>query len=166
MLQLATFPEAELICADDPVRPTIPVSWRIEGHHREVYFARLNDFFEMFPEMIADSVGACLCLAYLQEIPTTEEELMTIPEGPEFAIFYSVWSNRKGQGKKIVNDVCKHLKKQMIMSNRYTRYVTMSPKTKMAKNFHLGNGALLLQENPLTYNFEYLADRKKGSKYD
>ena len=115
----------------------------------------MNDFFDIFPELINDSVGAVLCLAYLQEIPINEEELMTIPIGPEFAIFYSVWSNKKGQGKKIVNDVCKLLKKQMLMCNRYTRYITMSPKTKMAKDFHLGNGAILLQENLLTYNFEY-----------
>lgn len=155
MLQLATTDEAELLCKEDPVRPKIPFIWRVEGSYREIYYSKLNDFYEMFPEMINDSVGAVLCVAYLQEIPIDEEELITIPAGPEYAIFYSVWSNKKGQGKKIVNDVCKHLKKQMVISNRYTRYVTMSPKTKMAKDFHLGNGAILLQENPLTYNFEY-----------
>ena len=50
----------------------------------------------------------------------------------------------------------------MLMSNRYTRYITMSPKTKMAKDFHLGNGAILLQENRNTNNFEYLMDGESG----
>ncbi len=155
MLQLATINEVELLCTQDPVRPTIPFKWRVKDRHREVYYSTLNDYFDIFPEMINDSVGAVLCVAYLQEIPIDEEELMTIPTGSDFAIFYSVWSNKKGQGKKIINDVCKRLKKQMLMSNRYTRYVTMSPKTKMAMKFHLSNGAVLLQENETTNNFEY-----------
>lgn len=155
MLKLASVDEAELLCLHDPIRPTIPFEWRVEERHREVYYSTLNDYFDIFPEMINDSVGAVLCVAYLQKIPIDEEELMSIPAGSDFAIFYSVWSNKKGQGKKIVNDVCKLLKKQMLMCNRYTRYITMSPKTKMASNFHLSNGAILLQDNPLTYNFEY-----------
>ena len=36
-----------------------------------------------------------------------------------------------------------------------TRYVTLSPKTEMARKFHLRNGATLLKENEFTFNFEY-----------
>jgi ABC-type branched-subunit amino acid transport system permease subunit len=36
-----------------------------------------------------------------------------------------------------------------------TRAVTLSPKTAMARDFHLSNGAKLLQENESTVNFEY-----------
>ena len=35
------------------------------------------------------------------------------------------------------------------------RFVTLSPKTEMAKKFHLRNGATELQENETTVNFEY-----------
>jgi len=35
------------------------------------------------------------------------------------------------------------------------RYVTLSPKTEMAKNFHLKNGAKWIAENETTNNFEY-----------
>ena len=38
---------------------------------------------------------------------------------------------------------------------RFSRLVTFSPKTEMAKKFHLSNGATLLQESPHAYNFEY-----------
>ena len=69
-----------------------------------------------------------------------------------FSIFYTVWSKEKGLGRKIVLDTWELLKSQ----HPNNRYVTMSPKTEMAMKFHLSNGAILLQENETTNNFEYL----------
>ena len=35
------------------------------------------------------------------------------------------------------------------------RYVTLSPKTEMAKRFHMRNGAVVFRENEDTVNYEY-----------
>jgi hypothetical protein len=36
------------------------------------------------------------------------------------------------------------------------RFVTLSPKTEMAKRFHLKNGAIVFRENEETVNYEYI----------
>jgi hypothetical protein len=149
MLQVATLAEAESLCKQDPVRPAILAHWRVQENMREIYYSTL------YADILYHAVGAVLCVAYLESIPIDEEELIAIPPGSNFAIFYSVWSNKKGQGKKIVNDVSRLLSSQHENIKRGMRYVTMSPKTEMAKDFHMKNGAILLQNNPLTYNFEY-----------
>ena len=92
-----------------------------------------------------------MCVAHLSEIPKTEEELITLPWGA-FSVFYTVWSKEKGLGRQIVLDTWNLLKLQ----HTNNRYVTMSPKTEMAMNFHLKNGAILLQSNEKTNNFEYI----------
>ena len=69
------------------------------------------------------------------------------------AIFYTVWSKntvRKGRGKEVLNSTINAISELPV-----TRYVTLSPKTEMAVQFHLKNGAVLLSENELTLNFEY-----------
>ena len=93
---------------------------------------------------------AVICVAHLNAIPITEKELMSFGQGT-FSIFYTVWSKEKGLGRKIIIDTWDLLKRQ----HTNNRYVTMSPKTEMAMKFHLRNGAILLQENPETNNFEY-----------
>jgi len=150
MLQIATLAEVELLCKDDPIRPAIPARWRVQENLREVYYSEIYGVVWHLPV-----VGAVLCVAYTQELPTSEEELLSVRSGQNFAIFYSVWSNKKGQGKKIVKDVSRLLSSQHENIKRGMRYITLSPKTTMAMNFHIKNGAKLLQENPLTYNFEY-----------
>ena len=59
--------------------------------------------------------------------------------------------NKKGGGKLIVKEVFKKIKQ----SHHLNRLVTLSPLTKMARNFHLRNGAFELQVNEKTQNFEY-----------
>ena len=54
-------------------------------------------------------------------------------------------------GKLIVKEVFKMIKK----SNHLNRLITLSPLTEMARNFHLNNGAIELQVNEETQNFEY-----------
>jgi hypothetical protein len=36
------------------------------------------------------------------------------------------------------------------------RFVTLSPKTEMARRFHIKNGAVVFRENTDTVNYEYL----------
>ena len=56
-----------------------------------------------------------------------------------------------GTAKLIVKEVFKMIKK----SNHLNRLITLSPLTEMARNFHLNNGAIELQVNKETQNFEY-----------
>ena len=126
---------AEKLCKDDPVRKNIPYDWRVDGPNREMFHLEQK---------------AVICVAHLEAIPTTEEELMSFGWGT-FSIFYTVWSKEKGLGRQIIIETWNLLKGQHFNN----RYVTMSPKTEMAMKFHLKNGAILLQENPETNNFEY-----------
>ena len=126
---------AKKLCEEDPVRKNIPYDWRVDGPNREIFHLEER---------------AVICVAHLEGIPTTEEELLEYGWGT-FSIFYTVWSKERGLGRKIVLDTWNLLKSQ----NFNNRYVTMSPKTEMAMKFHLKNGAILLQENPTTNNFEY-----------
>ena len=148
-LRLADSLKAIELCENDPVRPNIPIGWRVAEGSREVYYIESGS-----PTFQIDSV---LCLAYLNDIPVDEDELLSFSHGNKFAIFYTVWSNTKGMGRQIIMDTVKLIRNKNIHNwDKWDiRYDTMSPKTKMAKNFHLRNGAELLQENPLTYNFEY-----------
>ena len=126
---------AKKLCEDDPVRKNIPYDWRVDGPNREMFHLEQK---------------AVICVAHLEAIPTTEEALMSFGWGP-FSIFYTVWSKEKGLGRQKIIETWNLLKGQHFNN----RYVTMSPKTEMAMKFHLKNGAILLQENPETNNFEY-----------
>ena len=126
---------AKKLCEDDPVRKNIPYDWRVDGPNREMFHLEQK---------------AVICVAHLEAIPTTEEELMSFGWGT-FSIFYTVWSKEKGLGRQIIIETWNLLKGQHFNN----RYVTMSPKTEMAMKFHLKNGAILLQENPEANNFEY-----------
>ena len=65
-------------------------------------------------------------------------------------IAYTVWSRKKGAGKKIMEEALKFGKEM-----GYKRIVTLSPLTPMATHYHIRNGAKLLGHNPTTQNFEY-----------
>jgi len=148
----------DTICDGDPVRPNIPNAWRVEKPNKFTYFINTPNPFRL-PEK--SWIDAVCCVALLDKIPTTEEELMSYGKG-DIAVFYTVWSNpqkkwvgrsipkEKGQARKLLNMVMEEMSKKSV-----TRYVTLSPKTEMATKFHLDNGASLLSENELTLNFEY-----------
>ena len=138
MIRLIKDSELHLI-KDDPVRPHLPAEWRTR-YNKEVYVLE-ND----------NNIDAVICVAYMDEIPTSEYDLKW--PGVTHAIFYTVWSYRKGAGRDIINGIPKIIKR----NNPYVkRFVTMSPKTEMAYNFHTRNGAIMISENPDTYNFEYI----------
>ena len=58
----------------------------------------------------------------------------------------------KGAGREIIFNIVDYLKEH---KPNVKRYVTLSPKTEMAKKFHLRNGAEWIGENETTNNFEY-----------
>jgi predicted regulator of amino acid metabolism with ACT domain len=79
----------------------------------------------------------------------------------DIAVAYTVWSKKKGGGKRIVQEVFKMVKK----SNHLNRLVTLSPLTDMARNFHLRNGAKELQVNKTSQNFEYTIENEWWKNY-
>ena len=136
---------------EDPVRPELDNKFRT-GYGRKIFGVEYQG-----------EIHAVMCFAYTNEIPKSVEELeklstdaflqtaMRDQSGGQIAIAYTVWSKKKGGGKLIVKEVFKNIKK----SNHLNRLVTLSPLTDMARNFHLRNGAIELQVNNETQNFEY-----------
>ena len=91
------------------------------------------------------------CVAFCDEVPRTEKQLTTMA-GLDIAVFYTVWSYKKGSGSEILNLLLPYFKDKKPWVKRF---VTLSPKTEMAHNFHIKNGAELLRTNRLTVNYEY-----------
>jgi hypothetical protein len=104
-----------------------------------------------------------MCFGFTNEIPKTVKELDLMTRDAylksaqrdqnigQIAIAYTIWSKKKGGGKLIVKEVFKEIKK----TNHLNRLITLSPLTEMARSFHLNNGAIELQVNEETQNFEY-----------
>jgi hypothetical protein len=94
---------------------------------------------------------AVTCVAYLEAVPTTEGELGQV--GDNVAAFYTIWSYHSGAGRQLIRVAQEWIR----MNTAVKRYVTLSPKTEMARKFHINNGAVTLKENPETVNYEYPA---------
>ena len=126
---------------DDPVRPEIPITWRVEDS---------NEIFTLVDDN--NKPQAIVCVAYCDSIPSSVDELFQENSEPTNAIFYTIWSYSSGAGRQLIlqvqsylKDTCKHI----------TRYVTLSPPTEMARRFHLKNGAIIFRNNTDTVNYEY-----------
>lgn len=153
---------------DDPVRPDL----------FEDDTLRFGDKFHVFADADVDEdtsevvVNAILCAVItpfvlrqesdLQELVSDATELDVFTEqmvrvvGKEgvASVFtpYSLWSYKKGAGKRLISML---LEAVPIQFPGVTHIITMSPPTKMAMNFHIGNGAVLLSPNIETINYEY-----------
>ena len=129
---------------DDSVRPELSYAFRT-SNGRECFV------------LTEDAPRAVICVAYTHQVPTTVDELDAYsfndtndPNG--IAVFYTVWSYGKGAGRDIVFSLVDHIKH---FKPWVARFVTLSPKTEMAKKFHLSNGAFTLGENVESVNYEY-----------
>ena len=135
----------------DPVRPELDNDFRT-SYGRKIYGVKYKG-----------EIHAVMCFAFTNKIPKTVKELDLLSQDAflqsahrgqkvgKIAIAYTVWSTKKGGGKLIVKEVFKIIKK----SNHLNRLVTLSPLTDMARKFHLRNGAIEVQVNESTQNFEY-----------
>ena len=119
---------------DDPVRPNLSLRFR-HSHGREVYANR----------------RAVVCVAYCDDIPKTVNDL-TKMAGIDNIVFYTIWSYERGEGSKLVSTMLKYIKANQPWIKRC---ITLSPKTEMAHNFHIKNGAIVLQKNHSSINYEY-----------
>ena len=90
LTKLETLEQVYALVKDDPVRPIRAADWRMRSG-REVYALREND-----------EITAVICVAYMDEVPTCEQDMKW--PGIDIAVFYTVWSYKKGAGRKIVLD--------------------------------------------------------------
>ena len=136
---------------EDPVRPELSNDFR-NSYGRKIFGVKYKN-----------QIHAVICFAFTNEIPKSVKQLDLFSKDAflqsanrdqkvgKIAIAYTVWYTKKGGGKLIVKEVFKMIKK----SNHLNRLVTLSPLTEMARKFHLNNGAIEIQVNKETQNFEY-----------
>jgi len=132
---------------DDPVRPEISTDFRVSDGR---VVAALTDE-EQNPE-------AMVCVSFHDFIPEDVEGLKKTSTVPTTAIFYTIWSYKSGKGKELLYQAVKGIQSQY---PSVTRFVTLSPKTNLARRFHLKNGAIIFRENIDTTNYEYLLESPK-----
>jgi hypothetical protein len=126
---------------DDPVRPEISKDFRVSDGRM---VAALTDE-EQNPE-------AMVCVSFHDFVPENVEGLHKTSQVPTTAIFYTIWSYKSGKGQELLRAAVKGIQEQY---PSVTRFVTLSPKTNMARRFHLKNGAIIFRENVDTTNYEY-----------
>jgi hypothetical protein len=127
---------------DDPVRPQIPREFRV-GPHAQI-FVLLDP---------AEQPAAVVCCAYRTTVPRSEQELAAPQRAlPTVAVFYTIWSYQRGSGRRLIRAAG-----QWISHNRreIRKFVTLSPATETAKEFHLANGAGILSVNTDSVNYVY-----------
>ena len=132
----------EINTEDDPIRPELSNEFRT-SKGRKIFGLKYNEEIE-----------GVACLAFTTDIPTTVKELelmSTEQEKANLAIAYTLWSFKKGAGKKIMKELLKHIKEK----NNLESVMTLSPLTPIATHYHIRNGAKLIRINPTSQNFEY-----------
>ena len=133
---------SEINPADDPIRPELDNTFRITNGRK------------IFGLKYKNEIEGVVCIAFMNELPTTVKELdlMSVnEEDSQIAVACTLWSLKKGAGKKIMNELLKYMKKQ----NNIDSIMTLSPLTPMATHYHIRNGAKLVKINPTTQNFQY-----------
>lgn len=129
---------------DDPVRPEIPLEFRI-SENSEIIVSKDE----------LDTPTAVVCVQYRNSVPRSKQELVEYAhtkDSDSVAVFYTIWSYRAGAGRMLINSARKHIE-----TTRPTvrQLVTLSPKTEMARTFHLRNGASVLNDNADSVNYWY-----------
>ena len=127
---------------DDPVRPEISKDFRVSDGRM---VAALVDE-ERNPE-------AMVCVSFHDFVPENVEGLKKTTQVPTTAVFYTIWSYKTGKGAELLTQAVKSIQEKY---PSIERFVTLSPKTNMARRFHLKNGAIVFRENEDTVNYEYL----------
>ena len=135
------------------MRPELDNKFRIT-HGRKIFGLKYKD-----------SIEAVVCLAFTNDIPTTVKELELMckdaslvashradpPEVGKIAVAYTLWSLKRGAGKKLMRELLLYIKEMPHIK----QLVTLSPLTPVATHYHISNVAKLISINPTTQNFEY-----------
>ena len=125
---------------DDPVRPEIPREFRVSK----------NRFVMALDE--DSKPQAMVCVSLHDFVPAAVIDLSTDTDQPTTAVFYTIWSYRPGAGALLLRETVGAIRSRF---PHITRFITLSPKTEMARRFHTRNGAGVFRENPETVNYEY-----------
>ena len=139
MLTLITPTDIDLT-VEDPVRPTIPMTWRQQ--------------YEIWAWMEDNVRTATVCVAWLDAVPDSEDGMLIMPRGFK-AVAYTIWSAAPGAGKKLILALQEQIKENPLCEGMYT----LSPTTEMARKFHINNGARVYRINESTINYQYKHDR-------
>ncbi len=126
---------------DDPVRPEIPAEQRVNANSK--IFVLKDD---------NDQPIAVTCVKFLEIIPKTVDDLADTVVNTNTAVFYTIWSYAQGAGRRLIEEAQEQIRQE---HPEVDTYVTLSPKTEMARRFHLKNGAEVFQENETTVNYLY-----------
>lgn len=133
---------------DDPVRPEISKDFRVSDGRM---VAALVD--EEQPE-------AMVCVSFHDFVPQDVNDLNNVHAVPTTAVFYTIWSYKAGKGRELLIQAVREIQNS---HPSVTRFVTLSPKTEVARRFHLKNGAIVFRENIDTVNYEYTQPESKES---
>lgn len=130
------------IVKDDPVRPDIPLEFRCD--HNRIILVLLDS--NRKPQ-------AVLCAALLDTIPNSQQQLITATSlDPQCCVFYTIWSYCRGAGRELIQQAQAWFKSQF---DTVSDYVTLSPTTDQARDFHTRNGATVYRVNQDTVNYRY-----------
>lgn len=132
--------DLQTLILDDPVRPEIPLTDRVNTNSR------------MYVLKNGDQTQAVTCVKFLSAIPAAVEDMAVLVESATIAVFYTVWSYAAGAGRALIRETQQSIETEF---PEIDTYVTLSPKTDMARRFHLNNGARELRENSTTVNYIY-----------
>ena len=132
--------DLETLIKDDPVRPEIPLADRVNVNSR------------MYVLKNGDQTQAVTCVKFLSAIPAAVEDMAVLVESATIAVFYTIWSYAAGAGRLLIRETQQSIETEF---PEIDTYVTLSPKTDMARRFHLNNGAQELRENSTTINYIY-----------
>lgn len=143
MLEKITTLTDELIrlLKDDPVRPEIPADFRVDKNSR-VYVLKSETGEPL----------AVTCVKFLADIPESVDDLANVAVNTTTAVFYTIWSYAAGAGRSLIQAAQEDIKTN---EPEIKTYVTLSPKTEMARRFHHKNGAITLRENKDSVNYQY-----------
>ena len=132
--------DLQTLILDDPVRPEIPLTDRVNVNSR------------MYVLKKGDQTQAVTCVKFLSAIPAAVEDMAVLVESATIAVFYTIWSYAAGAGRALIRETQQSIETEF---PEIDTYVTLSPKTDMARRFHLNNGAQELRENSTTINYIY-----------
>lgn len=137
---------------EDPIRPHLPLKFRI-AENRQIFGLQYNE-----------NIQGIVCVAWCSSMPKSESGLkkMSTDKKPKtHAIAYTVWSRKRGAGRKIISALRKYIQKD---KPDIQKMFTLSPLTPMATHFHIKNGARLVSINADTQNFQYKLKAENGEK--
>ena len=123
--------------SDDPVRPELDNEFRTSKGRK------------IFGLKYKEDIEGIACFAFTNEIPATikEMDLMSVEEDQaSIPIAYTLWSFKKGAGKKIMKELQNYIKSK----DQFESIVTLSPLTPVATHYHIRNGARSVSYTHLT----------------